>query len=202
MKQISKIILGIICLGLLSFNISNNTFKIGEEAPAFTLKNIDGNMVSLNDYSDTKGVIVVFTCNHCPFAKAYEQRIIDLHKKYEGTYPVVAINANDPQNYPEDSFKGMQKRAKQKGYPFPYLHDETQEVAKAYGASKTPEIFLLEKIGDKYILKYKGTIDDNYEDGEKAKEKYVENAIASLEKGQAPSPAETRAVGCSIKWKK
>jgi peroxiredoxin len=178
-------------------------YKIGDVATNFSLKNVDGTMISLANYPDAKGMIVVFTCNHCPYAKAYESRIIGLHKEFAAKgYPVVAINPNDPAAYPEDSFENMVKRAKEKSYPFAYVLDEKQDVAKAFGATRTPHIFLLKKNADKYQVAYIGAIDDNSEDAKAVKEKYVETAIAALIAGKTPATTMTKAVGCGIKWKK
>jgi len=176
--------------------------KPGDNAIAFSLKNVDGTIVSLSDYSDQKGVILVFTCNPCPFAKAYEQRIIQLHEKYanEG-FPVVAINPNDPVQSPEDTFEQMQVRAEEKGYPFPYLKDETQDIYKSYGATRTPHIFLLENKNGKFKVAYIGAIDDNAMDASSVGQQYVEQAIRSIISGQEPNPAETKAIGCTIKGK-
>jgi len=178
-------------------------YKVGDFAADFRLKNVDGKMVSLKDYTETKGFIVVFTCNHCPYAKAYEQRIIDLNSKFasEG-YPVIAINPNDPNKEPEDSFDNMVIRAKEKNYRFPYLMDETQEIATAFGASRTPHVFLLQKVGDKFQVAYIGAIDDNTEDAGAAKNRYVEAAVGAISKGQKPPVSFTKAIGCTIKWKK
>ena len=157
-------------------------------------------MYSMADYKDAKGFIVVFTCNHCPFAVKYEDRIIDLAKKYKSKgYVLLAINPNDPAAQPEDSFELMQKRAKEKKFTFPYLFDEGQKIYPQYGATKTPHVFLLDK---NLVVKYIGAIDDNVEDASQVKEKYLENAIAALEKGQEPTPNTTKAIGCSIKVKK
>ncbi|MDW8219461.1 MAG: thioredoxin family protein [Bacteroidota bacterium] len=181
---------------------ANDGYKVGDIARDFRLKNVDGTMISLKSYPDAKGIIVIFTCNHCPYAKAYESRIIALHKNFAPQgYPVVAINPNDPAAYPEDSFENMVKRAKEKAYPFAYLVDETQEVAKAYGATKTPHVFLLKRNADTYEVAYIGAIDDNSENAQAVKEKYVEKAIEGLTKG-TPYTTTTKAVGCSIKWKK
>ncbi len=178
-------------------------YKVGDVAQDFRLKNVDGKMVSLANYSDAQGVIVVFTCNHCPYAKAYESRIIALHKTFAAKgYPVVAINPNDPVAYPEDSFDNMVKRAKEKSYPFAYIFDETQEIAKAYGATRTPHIFLLKKNTNKHEVAYIGALDDNSESADAVKEKYVETAIAALIAGKTPAVTMTKAVGCGIKWKK
>jgi peroxiredoxin len=176
---------------------------IGEMAPDFNLKNIDGKMLGLKDIKADKGYIVIFTCNHCPFSKAYEDRIIDIDKKYKKMgYPVVAINPNDPAVNEEDSFDKMKERAKKKKFTFPYLFDEGQKVFPLYGATKTPHVFLLEKTSAGNKVAYIGAIDDNSEDAKAVKEKYLENAIDALSKGQAPNPSQTKAVGCSIKVKK
>jgi len=176
--------------------------KPGDTAKDFTLKNVDGKKVSLSDYKDQKGVIVIFTCNPCPFAKAYEQRIIKLHEKYDGQgYPVVAINPNDDEVSPEDTFDKMKERATDRGYPFPYLKDETQEVYQAYGATRTPHIYLLKNKGGKFKVAYVGAIDDNAMDSSAVTEKYLEDAIQALEAGNSPEPATTKAVGCTIKTK-
>jgi peroxiredoxin len=174
--------------------------KPGDPAMDFSLKNVDGKMVSLSDYSDEKGVIVVFTCNPCPFAKAYEQRIINLHNRYskEG-WPVVAINPNDDRVSPDDTWEKMKARAEEKNYPFPYLKDETQEVYKAYGATRTPHIFLLKKEGKGFSVAYIGAIDNNAMNEAAASERYLENAIQAVLQGKAPKPATTDAIGCTIK---
>jgi peroxiredoxin len=177
-------------------------YNPGDEARDFRLKNVDESMVSLADYPDAKGFIVIFTTNHCPYAVAYEDRIIELDKTFKDKgYPVIAINPNDPEAYPQDSFENMKVRAKEKGFTFPYLFDETQEIAKTYGATRTPHVFLLNKESGKLIVKYIGAIDDNYQNASAVKEKYVANAIKSLEAGSPLEVKETRAIGCSIKWK-
>ena len=155
------------------------------------------------DNKTAKGFIVVFTCNHCPFSQAYEQRIIALHKKYaDKGYPVIAINPNDKDIVPEDSFEEMQKRAKEKKYPFPYLYDETQATAKTFGAVRTPHVYIVQKEGGKFEVKYIGAIDDNADDPAAAKEKFVENAVNDLLEGRPVNHTFTKAIGCTIKWKK
>ena len=178
-------------------------YKVGDKATDFKLKNVNEKIVSMADYKDAKGIIVVFTCNHCPFAQKYESRIMDLDRKYKPKgFPVIAISPNDPAEVADDSFENMQKRAKEKGYSFPYLIDETQNVAKEYGATKTPHVYLLQKENGAYVVKYIGAIDDNTDDEKAVKEKYVENAIANLLAGKPVNPATTKAIGCGIKWKK
>lgn len=177
-------------------------YQVGDKAADFKLKNIDDKLFSLADQKDAKGYIVIFTCNHCPYAVKYEDRIIALNAKYAKLgYPVVAINPNDPVAYPDDNFANMKKRAKSKSFTFPYLVDETQGIAKAYGATKTPHVFVLKKEGTDLIVKYIGAIDDNTEDASAAKEKYVEQAVDALLAGKTIATTSTKAIGCGIKWK-
>jgi peroxiredoxin len=174
-------------------------YKVGDIASDFSLKNVDGKMVSMASYPDAKGFVIIFTCNHCPYAKLYEDRIIALHKAYASKgYPVIAINPNDPEVVPEDSPAEMKKRAKKKKFKFPYLFDEKQEVYVKYGATKTPHVFLLDK---ERKVKYIGAIDDNPKEEKMVKVKYLEDAIASLNMGKDPNPSVTKAIGCSIKKK-
>lgn len=171
----------------------------GSTAPAFTLKNVDGQMVTLSDYADKKAVAVVITCNHCPYAQAYQGRLISLQNEY-GSKGVqfVLINPNDAKKQPQDSYENMQKRAKEKGFPFPYLHDESQQIAKAYGAVRTPEAYLI--VGGKVV--YRGRIDDNTEAGQ-VKQRDLKNALDLVVAGTPDkiSPASTKAFGCTIKWR-
>lgn len=178
--------------------------EVGDYAEDFKLKNIDGNMVSLADYQDVKGFILIFSCNHCPFVVKYEDRMVELDKEYKKKgYPVIAINPNDPNIQPTDSYENMIVRAKEKGFTFPYLVDETQKVAKTYGAAKTPHVYLLDKEAEgKYKVAYIGAIDDDTEGQKDQKQKYVEDAIQALEAGKKPDPNFTKAIGCTIKWKK
>lgn len=175
-------------------------YKVGDIARDFKLKNVDGKNYSLAEIKDAKGYVVIFTCNECPYAKAYEDRIIALHNKYAPLgYPVVAINSNDKNVQPGDSYDKMKVRAKDKSFPFVYLYDESQETAKAYGATRTPHVFLLDK--DR-MVRYIGAIDDNSEEPSMVKEKYLENAIDALFTGNEITTKETKAIGCGIKWKK
>ena len=174
-------------------------YQVGDVAADFNLKNIDDKMVSLDGIKDAKGYIVIFTCNSCPVSIAYEDRIIDLHKKYAPMgYPVVAINPNDPVLKADDSFEEMKVRAVEKDFPFMYLFDEGQKVYPQFGATRTPHVFLLDK---NRVVKYIGAIDDSRDDST-IKNKYVEVAIERMEKGQDPDPSFTKAMGCSIKDKK
>lgn len=188
---------------LLSIAIMGfSQLKPGDAAVDFKMENVDGSMVKLSDYSKEKGVILVFTCNECPYSKAYETRIIQLHNSFSKTgYPVVAINSNDIGISPNDTLEKMKERAKEKKFPFVYLKDNDQ-VFKSYGASKTPHIYLLKNDGaGAFKVAYIGAIDNNAMDEKAVTESYVSLAIAALEKGKKPSPAEVKAIGCSIKSK-
>ncbi len=187
-----------------SFRVfTSGGYAVGDKVSDFKLKNVDGKMVSLSDYKDAKGFIVVFTCNHCPFAKAYESRIMKLNEKYAKLgYPVMAINPNDKDIAPDDSYDEMVSRAKSKGYKFPYLYDESQQTAMAYGASRTPHIYVLQKQGTDLMVKYIGAIDDNADDENAAKQHYVEDAVNSLIAGKDVPVNFTKAIGCTIKWRK
>lgn len=175
-------------------------YKVGDVATDFSLKNIDEKNVSLKDMEDAKGYIVIFTCNHCPYAQAYEERIVALDKKYKDQgYPVVAINPNNPEKAKDDSFEKMQERAAEKGFTFPYLLDEGQKIYPQYGATKTPHVYILEKTDEGNVVRYIGAIDDNYEDSSAVTKKYVEDAVDALLAGKEVPVKETKAIGCSIK---
>lgn len=175
-------------------------YKVGDIATDFSLKNVNNKMVSLKGMKDAKGYIVVFTCNHCPYAVAYEDRIVALDAKYKKLgYPVVAINPNNPEKQKDDSFAKMQERAKEKKFTFPYLLDEGQKIYPQYGATKTPHVYVLQKTAKGNVVKYIGAIDDNYEDAKAVKTKYVENAVDALLKNKEVPVKETKAIGCSIK---
>ena len=202
MKTI-KIAAFVILIGLMSaftYEKSGSGYQVGDIATDFSLKNVNSKNVSLRDFKDAKGFIVVFTCNHCPYAKAYEDRIIALDKKYKNLgYPVIAINPNNPAVQSEDSFDLMQKRAKEKGFTFPYLFDEGQKIYPQYGATKTPHVYVLQKRKAGNQVKYIGAIDDNYSDESAVKTRYVENAVNALLKNEDVPVKMTKAIGCSIK---
>lgn len=198
MKQLFSVV-----IALLLSSVAMAQYKTGDQARDFKLKNIDGKMVSMSKFKEAKGFIVVFTCNHCPWSQAYEQRIVELDKKYKDKgYPVIAINPNDPDQQPEDSFDEMKKRAKAKGYTFPYLVDDTQDVTRDYGATRTPHVYVLNKEEGKMVVRYIGAIDDNTEFPDKVSKRYVEDAINDLIDGVYVRNGNTKAVGCTIKWKK
>ena len=199
-----KYLITLMCAVAMTVTYANNQpitggYGIGDKATDFSLKNIDGTFVSLSDYKDAKGFIVIFTCNTCPYAVMYEDRIIDLHNKYASQgYPVIAINPNDPEVKAGDSQAEMKVRAEEKGFSFPYLFDAGQAVYPQYGATKTPHVYLLDA---DHVVKYIGAIDDNPQSTESVGVKYVEAAIAAMDKGMDPRPATTKAIGCSIKVK-
>ncbi len=187
-------------LVISAFTTSSAGYKVGDIATDFNLKNIDGNMVSLANYKDAKGFIVIFTCNTCPYAVAYEDRIEALNKKYASKgYPVIAIMPNNTAVKPGDNMEAMQARAKTKGFTFPYLMDEGQKIYPQYGATKTPHVYILQKTSKGNVVKYIGAIDDNYQDASAVNVKYVENAVDALMAGKEIKDKETRAIGCSIK---
>jgi peroxiredoxin len=196
----------ILSLGIFFFMtfsmVLGGGYIVGDRAEDFKLQNVDGKYVCLADFDGAKGFIVVFTCNECPYAKAYQDRIIALDKKYKDKgYPVVAINSNDIDLRPEDNLEGMRKRATEKGFTFPYLKDAEYEVFKTYGATRTPHVYLLQKKNDDLIVKYIGAIDDNYQDASAVQEAYLANAVDALLAGRDPSPNSTKAIGCTIKQK-
>jgi peroxiredoxin len=175
-------------------------YQIGAIATDFKLKNVDDRMVSLSDYPDAKGFIVIFTCNHCPYSKAYEDRIIALDQQFKKKgYPVIAINPNNPEKYPDDSFAKMKVRSKEKGFTFPYLFDSKQDIYPQYGATKTPHVFLLKKESDGNRVKYIGAIDDNYQDVNAVKNHFLKDAVNDLLQGKEIENKTTVAIGCSIK---
>ena len=200
MKTLKLFIVLILLIGTTAYTADTGGYKIGDIATDFKLKNIDGKMVSLSDYEDAKGFIVIFTCNTCPYAVAYEDRIVDLDKKYSDKgYPVIAIMPNNTDVKPGDKMEAMQARARAKGFTFPYLMDEGQTIYPQYGATKTPHVYLLERTSKGNVVRYIGAIDDNYKDPAQVTTKYVENAVDALLEGNDITTKETRAVGCSIK---
>lgn len=199
MKTIFSLIVLLTTLAFTS-SISDNGYEIGDIATDFKLENIDGNFVSFSDYKDAKGFIVVFTCNTCPYAVAYEDRVEALNKKYaKKGYPVIAIMPNNVSTKPGDSMEAMQQRAKEKGFTFPYLMDADQSIYPQFGATKTPHIYILEATAKGAVVQYIGAIDDNYKDATLVNTKYVENAVDALLSGTSVEVKKTRAIGCSIK---
>lgn len=181
--------------------LAADTLPIGGSIPMadVKMKGVDGKEVALADVKKPAGTLVVFTCNHCPYAKMWESRIVELGNTYAAKgIGVIAVNANDPKVAPDDSFEGMQQRAKERGIKYPYVVDATSNLARAFGATKTPEAFLFDKDGK---LAYHGTIDDNGQEPEKVEKPYLKNALdAVLAGGQVPVK-ETKSIGCGIKFR-
>ncbi|WP_225000258.1 thioredoxin family protein [Cesiribacter sp. SM1] len=201
MKNVFLLVLGALFV-LASAATLPQGYEVGDYVADFKLRNVDGKEVSLANYANAKGLIVVFTCNTCPYAKLYEDRIIALNKQFAPKgYPVVAINPNDPSQQAGDSYQEMQKRAQEKSYGFPYLQDDTGSVAKAFGATRTPHIYILNKEAKGFKVEYVGAIDNNHKDAAAADQKYVEEAVGQLMSGKKPKTTSTKAIGCTIKWK-
>ena len=195
-------ILSIFAYVLFFSGIIDNGYEVGDYATDFKLKNVDGNYISMAADRNNKGYIIVFTCNTCPWANLNEKRVIALHNKYAPRgFPVIAIQPNDPIRSPGDSFEEMKARSKKYSYPFPYVIDETQKITKAFGATNTPHVYVLNKVNNGYRVSYIGAIDDNIRDANLAKTRYVENAVDALLKGETISTVSTKAIGCTIKWK-
>jgi len=208
MKYFKSITVIALLIMLSAFTANTKSFDekgydIGDVATDFKLENIDGDMVSLADYKNAKGFIVVFTCNTCPYAVRYEDRIIALDKKYASKgYPVIAIMPNNTSKKPGDNMNAMKARAASKGFTFPYLIDAEQTIYPQYGATKTPHVYVLEKTKKGNVVQYIGAIDDNYKDAALVNTKYVEMAVDALLNGTKVEETKTRAIGCSIKAKK
>lgn len=173
--------------------------ELGGSAPDFSLKGVDGKTCSLSSFSGAKALVVIFSCNHCPYVQAYEGRMIELQKEYGAKgVQLLAVNSNDDQAYPQDSFENMAARAKELGYNFPYLRDDSQKTARAYGATHTPHLFVFD--ADRRLA-YTGKIDDNWQDPGAVKQRFLSDALDDLLAGKKPRLAQTHAIGCTIKWK-
>ena len=180
---------------------SPKALAIGAAIPAADqkMKNVDGKEIAVADVKGSKGTLVIFTCNACPYAKAWEDRIVALGNEYKGKgIGVIAVNANDPGKVAEDGYDQMKTRAAEKKFGFPYVVDATSNVARAYGASRTPEAFLFDTQGK---LVYHGTIDDNAQEPEKVSTRYLADALAAVSSGKEIAVKETKAMGCGIKFR-
>ncbi len=173
--------------------------SVGSKAPDFDLPGVDGETYSLGSFADADAVVVIFSCNHCPYVVANEDRMVQIQADYaDRGVRLVAICSNDAAKYPADSFDAMKARAQEKGFNFPYLRDETQEVARAWGASVTPEVFLL---GPEGTVVYHGRIDDNAMAPTAVGRHDLRAALDELLAGEDISVPRTEPVGCTIKWK-
>ena len=201
-RQKKMILLLFVLFSTLAFTPipTEKGYDIGDVVTDFKLENIDGKFVSLSDFETAKGFIVIFTCNTCPYAVLYEDRIEALNKKYAKLgYPVIAIMSNNVTTKPGDSMEAMQQRAKEKGFTFPYLMDADQSVYPQFGATKTPHTYILKSTKSGPVVQYIGAIDDNYSVPSLVKTYYVENAVDTLLKGGSIEVNKTKAIGCSIK---
>ena len=193
----------LLTLAVLSASAQINTLTPGSIAPDFKLKNVDGKEISFSSFPKAKGFIIVFTCNTCPVARKYEERIMELDKKFAPLgYPVIAINPNDPEVSSGDNFEAMKDLAKNKNYTFPYLYDHGQVITNKYGAKNTPHIFIVTKTASGNIIGYTGAIDNDPDKSNPDKITYAENAIGSLRANAKPAVSSTKAIGCSVKRKK
>ena len=183
---------------MVLINDNSTVLEINDPLPPFSLSATDGMTVDTGLIKDPV-LAVIFTCNHCPYAQAYEDRLVALGQEFdqEGVQ-IVLISSNDAEHYPEDSFEAMKVKHDELGYPFPYCYDESQEVAKAFGALCTPQCFVFNQ--DRQ-LKYKGRIADNWQEPENVTEHNLRDAIAALVRGEEPGNHAEHAIGCSIKWK-
>jgi len=180
--------------------MATENLKLGLPAPDFNLIGVDDKNYSLSSFADKEALIIIFSCNHCPYVKAYEGRMKQIEEGYSGKgVAIVAINSNDAVNYPEDSFEEMKKRADIENFNFVYLRDEEQSIAKAYNATHTPEIFLFDK---ERKLAFHGKIDDNWQESDKVVNNYLRDALDELLERKEISVPETFTIGCTIKWKK
>lgn len=201
MKRILPLlaVLALSIAATLPIDKGGDGYKVGDKATDFLLRSTSGEIVSMGNYPDAKGFVITFTCNHCPYAKMYEDRLIALHNEYAPRgYPVIAINPNDPDVQPDDSYVKMKERATEKAFPFDYLFDMDQKVYPIYGATKTPHVFLLDQ---DHFVRYIGAIDDNPQDAGAVEQHYLRDAIDALMTGNKPKPSTTKAIGCSIKTK-
>ena len=191
----------IAALLLSAFRYDNDL--ITEKSYDFSLLNVDGKMVSLADYPDAKGFIIVFTCNHCPFARLYSERLNKLSEKYKSQgVPLLAISSTDTLMYAEDGFEEMKKKANEEHFNFPYLYDGKQEVARNYKADRTPQAFILWKIAGNWTVSYKGAIDDNGAEPELVQKEFVSLALDELLSGKPVSIATTSSVGCKLNYRR
>jgi peroxiredoxin len=203
MKTLKVYSVLLICVVAFTAGTKLNNYEVGDAVSDFKLKNVDGKMVSLSDYASSKGAIVIFDCNTCPYSKAYNERIIALNTKYASQgFPVITINPNNSDASPGDSYEKMISLAKEKHYTFPYLYDPTQQTTKAFGASNTPHAFVLKNEEGAFKVSYMGAIDNNVRDASTAEKKYIEEAVDALLAGGTVATPKTKAIGCGIKWKK
>jgi len=192
-----------ISISVLFLIISIGTFCQSESISNFSLKNVDGKMVSLSDYPEAKGFVIIFTCNHCPFAKLYPERLNNLNNKYKKSgVPLIAISSMDTISYEEDTYLKMIQKSKRENFGFPYLYDPDQSIAKLFGAQKTPHAFVIWKNNDHFEIKYSGSIDDNGMHPKQVEKEFVALAIDDLLQGNPVNISQTTSIGCQIFFRK
>lgn len=204
MSKSFKTFLFVLLITAFGFNKSNENYnnKIGEKISDFKLKNVDNTLVSMSDFKNAKGFMIVFTCNHCPFAKLYSKRLNDLNKKYKPLgVPLLAINSMDSLLYKEESFELMQTKAKSDKINFFYLQDATQSVGKDFRAKHTPQAYVIWKEDNNWIVKYEGAIDDDGENPKKANP-FISKAVNELLSGKKVTLPQTESFGCRIFYRK
>lgn len=202
-KLFTKLTLIIAAVLFLSFSNYENETPAGNSVKDFNLMNVDGKPVSLSDYPDAKGFIIIFTCNHCPFAKLYPQRMNGLNIKYRDSgVPLIAISSTDTAEFEEDSYTKMIQKSESENFNFPYLFDGEQTVAKDFGAQKTPHAFVIWKENYEWVIKYNGAIDDNGAEPDKVINKYAADAVDALLKGSEVKVKETKSIGCQILFRR
>lgn len=198
----SKIIAPLVLVMTLALRQPDEGYSVGDKVSDFNLLATDDRSYALDSFQEARGFIVVFTCNTCPYAVANEDRLMQLHDKYAPLgYPVIAINPNDVVQKPGDSFDEMRSRARKKKYRHVYLYDPAQDVARQFGATRTPQVYVLQKTGEDIVVKFIGAIDDSPMDASLVTVKYTENAVDALLAGREPDPSNVKAIGCTIKWK-
>lgn len=196
----SLALLAVVIISLPSFDFQAPPIS---DIQDFRLKNVDGRMVSMKDFPDAKGFIIIFTCNHCPFAKLYPPRLNALNAKYKPLgYPLIAISSTDTILYEEDTYPKMVEKATSEAFNFPYLFDETQSVAQNFKAQKTPHAYVLQKVKRNWVVRYNGAIDDNGGEPEAVTQAFVADAVDALLAGKAVAVHETKSIGCQIYFRK
>lgn len=189
-------------LCMAGFSKAQTQLSVGQIAPTFALTNIDGKTVSMSDYTSARGFIIIFTCNTCPYSQAYEKRIIELSNQYTPLgFPVIAINPNDPEASPGNSFDDMQQYAAKQGFTFPYLFDDEQKITRQYGARNTPQVFVVSKTATGNTVEYIGAIDNDTPAQRADRTRYVEDAVKALINNSKPAVTTTKAIGCRVRFK-
>jgi peroxiredoxin len=200
--MIMQLLTGFLLLAVAVFTVGNTVSEEPIIVPDFRLKSTQGTWLCLADSANANGFIVVFTCNHCPFAKQYHQRLNALHARFaQQGVPLVAISSTDTVQYADDSFAQMVTVAQTQHYQFPYLYDPTQQAARSFGAQKTPHAFVIWKVGSQWEVRYSGAIDNNGYKPDQVTQPYVQDAVEALLAGKPVRHPSTSSVGCVIHFR-